>query len=74
MTSANQLMGLCILVDGEKMCSYLPPNLQTNGEKHCQVLADYLKKDFEGNFSEIKIVSDFADIPRFVTGFRSSLK
>uniref|UniRef100_A0A7N0URK1 Methyltransferase small domain-containing protein n=1 Tax=Kalanchoe fedtschenkoi TaxID=63787 RepID=A0A7N0URK1_KALFE len=45
--------------------------LETNGKEHCQLLADYLRNGLKGSFSEIKIVSDFADIPRFVTGFRS---
>lgn len=69
----DDLLHLC-----NETASMLQPGgyfaFETNGEKQCQVLADYLKTNFEGSFSEIQIVSDFANIPRFVTGIRSSQK
>ncbi|KAJ0044448.1 hypothetical protein Pint_04963 [Pistacia integerrima] len=43
---------------------------ETNGEKHCKFLVDYLENDPAGRFCNAKIVSDFAGIQRFVTGFR----
>ncbi|KAL5804996.1 hypothetical protein ACOSQ3_031796 [Xanthoceras sorbifolium] len=42
---------------------------ETNGEKQCKFLVDYLENDNAGSFCNMKIVSDFAGIPRFVTGF-----
>ncbi|CAM8879416.1 unnamed protein product [Rhodiola kirilowii] len=69
----DDLLHLC-----NEAASMLKPGgyfaFETNGEQQCQVLANYLENNFEGCFSEIKIVSDFANIPRFVTGFRSCLK
>ncbi|XVE59734.1 hypothetical protein DITRI_Ditri05aG0070100 [Diplodiscus trichospermus] len=43
---------------------------ETNGEKQCKFLVDYIEKDKPGSFCNIDIVSDFADIQRFVMGFR----
>ena len=43
--------------------------LQTNGEKQCKFLVDYMENESKGNFYDVKIVPDFAGIQRFVTGF-----
>lgn len=51
------------------MCFFPGFSLQTNGEKHCKFLADYLENDYAGRFCNVNIVSDFAGIQRFVTGF-----
>lgn len=54
--------------------SMLKPNgffaFETNGEKHCKFLVDYINKEFQESFHDVKIVSDFAGIQRFVTGIR----
>jgi len=43
---------------------------QTNGEKQCNLLAHYLENGAGSNFRDVRIVSDFAGILRFVTGYR----
>lgn len=43
---------------------------ETNGEKQCKFLVDYMQNDIAGSFCNLNIVSDFAGIQRFVTGFR----
>ncbi|KAL5568892.1 hypothetical protein UlMin_025467 [Ulmus minor] len=43
---------------------------ETDGEKQCKYLVDYMETNARGSFCSVKIVPDFADIPRFVTGFR----
>lgn len=43
---------------------------QTNGEKQCKLLADYLKDATGDSFRDVTIVSDFAGILRFVAGHR----
>ncbi|KAG8657921.1 release factor glutamine methyltransferase [Manihot esculenta] len=42
---------------------------ETNGEKQCKVLVDYMENNNPGKFFNVNIVSDFAGIQRFVTGF-----
>ncbi|KAJ9672902.1 hypothetical protein PVL29_026241 [Vitis rotundifolia] len=42
---------------------------ETNGEKQCKFLVDYMENESKGNFYDVKIVPDFAGIQRFVTGF-----
>lgn len=44
---------------------------ETNGEKQCESLANYLEKEKDNSFRDVNIVPDFADIPRFLTGFRN---
>ncbi|XP_052207330.1 uncharacterized protein LOC127811469 isoform X3 [Diospyros lotus] len=44
---------------------------ETNGEKQCNFLVDYMQSEFKGSFSDIRIVSDFAGVQRFVTGYRA---
>ncbi|CAA7034858.1 unnamed protein product [Microthlaspi erraticum] len=43
---------------------------ETNGEKQSKMIVDYMTSDHQNSFSDLKIVSDFAGIGRFVTGFR----
>ncbi|EOA13537.1 hypothetical protein CARUB_v10026600mg [Capsella rubella] len=44
---------------------------ETNGEKQSKMIVDYMMtNDLKDYFSDLKIVSDFAGINRFVTGFR----
>ncbi|CAB4277102.1 unnamed protein product [Prunus armeniaca] len=42
---------------------------ETNGEKQCKHLVEYMENDAGGSFCNLKIVPDFAGIHRFVTGF-----
>ncbi|XP_065861984.1 uncharacterized protein [Euphorbia lathyris] len=42
---------------------------ETNGEKQCKFLKDHMEHNYPGSFCNVKIVSDFAGIERFVTGF-----
>ncbi|PQM41008.1 release factor glutamine methyltransferase [Prunus yedoensis var. nudiflora] len=42
---------------------------ETNGEKQCKHLVEYMENDAGGSFFNLKIVPDFAGIHRFVTGF-----
>ncbi|KAL7248951.1 hypothetical protein ACSBR1_011177 [Camellia fascicularis] len=44
---------------------------ETNGKKQCKFLVDYMKNELKGGFCDVDIVSDFAGMQRFVTGFRS---
>lgn len=44
--------------------------VQTNGEKQSKMIVDLMTVDLKNSFSDAKIVSDFAGIGRFVTGFR----
>ncbi|CAH8363340.1 unnamed protein product [Eruca vesicaria subsp. sativa] len=43
---------------------------ETNGDKQSKMIVDYMNSDLKNIFSDVKIVSDFAGIGRFVTGFR----
>ncbi|KAK9274929.1 hypothetical protein L1049_022184 [Liquidambar formosana] len=64
----DYLLHLC-----NKVSSMLKPGgyfaFETNGEKQCKDLVEYLENDYEGSFCNVNIVSDFAGIQRFVTGF-----
>ncbi|WVZ00934.1 hypothetical protein V8G54_027003 [Vigna mungo] len=40
----------------------------TNGEKQCRALVDYMKSR-SGSFYKLEILADFAGIQRFVIGF-----
>ncbi|KAA0052296.1 release factor glutamine methyltransferase [Cucumis melo var. makuwa] len=42
---------------------------ETNGEDQCKHLVNYMENSHKGKFCNLKIVSDFASIPRFITGF-----
>ncbi|KAL4597960.1 hypothetical protein ACB092_11G026200 [Castanea dentata] len=42
---------------------------ETNGEKQCKCLAKYIENDIRGSFHSLDMVSDFAGIQRFLTGF-----
>ncbi|ESQ31479.1 hypothetical protein EUTSA_v10004403mg [Eutrema salsugineum] len=43
---------------------------ETNGEKQSKMIVDYMTNDLKDTFSDLRIVSDFAGIDRFVSGFR----
>ncbi|KAL5731392.1 peptide chain release factor N(5)-glutamine methyltransferase [Ranunculus cassubicifolius] len=43
---------------------------ETNGEKQSMFLADFMNIKMEGSFQNVKVLSDFAGIQRFVSGFR----
>ncbi|PKI49127.1 hypothetical protein CRG98_030473 [Punica granatum] len=43
---------------------------ETNGERQCKFLVDYMENELKGSFLDIQVVSDFAGFQRFVTGFR----
>ncbi|XP_010547657.1 PREDICTED: uncharacterized protein LOC104819332 isoform X2 [Tarenaya hassleriana] len=43
---------------------------ETNGEEQSKMLVEYMTSGPMGCFSDVKAVSDFAGINRFVTGFR----
>lgn len=45
--------------------------MQTNGEEQCKFLAGYMETESKGVFSNVKIISDFGGIQRFVTGFKA---
>ncbi|KAK3424657.1 hypothetical protein EUGRSUZ_F01438 [Eucalyptus grandis] len=44
---------------------------ETNGEKQCEFLVDYMQNQLPGSFCNVNTLSDFAGIQRFVTGFRN---
>ncbi|KAL3734023.1 hypothetical protein ACJRO7_023384 [Eucalyptus globulus] len=44
---------------------------ETNGEKQCKFLVDYMQNQLPGSFCNVNTVSDFAGIQRFVIGFRN---
>lgn len=46
---------------------------ETNGETQSKSLVDYMDTKMKGSFCRLNIVSDFAGIQRFVTGYRSDL-
>ncbi|KAG4109156.1 hypothetical protein ERO13_1Z049302v2 [Gossypium hirsutum] len=60
------------LIDG--VASMLKPGgffaFETNGEKQCKFLVEYIENEKPGSFRDMNIVSDFAGIQRFVMGFR----
>ncbi|KAL8093190.1 uncharacterized protein LOC141693134 [Apium graveolens] len=43
---------------------------ETNGEDQCKFLLNYMETKTKGVFYDLKVVSDFAGIQRFVTGFK----
>ncbi|CAH2043568.1 unnamed protein product [Thlaspi arvense] len=43
---------------------------ETNGDKQSKMMVDYMSNDLKDTFSDLKMISDFAGIHRFVTGFR----
>lgn len=65
----NDLIHLC---DGA--VSMLRPGgffaFETNGDEQSKFLVHYIETKKQGNFSKVKMVSDFAGIKRFITGFR----
>ncbi|XP_057950043.1 uncharacterized protein LOC131145031 [Malania oleifera] len=65
----DDLLHLC-----RQAASMLKPGgffaFETNGEKQCMFLVDYMTKESVGSFCNINMVPDFAGIKRFVTGFR----
>ncbi|KAJ8532458.1 hypothetical protein K7X08_012381 [Anisodus acutangulus] len=66
----NDLIHLC---DGA--VSMLKPGgfftFETNGDEQSKFLVHYyIETKKQGNFSKVKMVSDFAGIKRFITGFR----
>ncbi|KAL4597938.1 hypothetical protein ACB092_11G024200 [Castanea dentata] len=42
---------------------------EINGEKQCKCLAKYIENDIRGRFNSLDILSAFAGIQRFLTGF-----
>ncbi|EPS58584.1 hypothetical protein M569_16229, partial [Genlisea aurea] len=42
---------------------------ETNGEKQCNFIADYIETKGKGRFHGVRTVADFAGILRFVTGY-----
>ncbi|EPS74211.1 hypothetical protein M569_00552, partial [Genlisea aurea] len=42
---------------------------ETNGEKQCNFVADYVETKRKGSFRGVRTVADFAGILRFVTGY-----
>ncbi|GMH24474.1 hypothetical protein Nepgr_026317 [Nepenthes gracilis] len=64
----DNLLHLC-----ERTAAMLKPGgffaFETNGEKQCRLLANHMENEMTGSFRDVNIVSDFADIPRFLTGF-----
>ncbi|CAA0832507.1 RNA methyltransferase family protein [Striga hermonthica] len=44
---------------------------ETNGEMQSKFLVDHMHSAVEGSFRNVSIVSDFAGIQRFVTGYRA---
>ncbi|KAG6418882.1 hypothetical protein SASPL_121088 [Salvia splendens] len=44
---------------------------ETNGEMQSKLVVDYLQNEMKGSFCRLEIVSDFAGIQRFVTGYKA---
>jgi len=44
-------------------------SLQTNGEKQCRELVDYMKSNRSASLCNLEILADFAGFQRFVIGF-----
>ncbi|GAB2285175.1 hypothetical protein Dimus_019627 [Dionaea muscipula] len=65
----------CLLRLCEKAATMLKPGgffvFETNGGKQCKSLVNYLENQMATSFRDVNIVPDFADIPRFLTGFRN---
>ncbi|XP_050219545.1 uncharacterized protein LOC126669941 [Mercurialis annua] len=68
----NGLDSLIHLTNGA--ASMLKPGgffaFETNGEKQCKFLVDHMENNYSKHFFNVKIISDYAGIQRFVTGFR----
>ncbi|KAL2473178.1 RNA methyltransferase family protein [Forsythia ovata] len=66
----NDLLHLC-----NGAISMLKPGgfvaLETNGETQSKFLVDHMDTETKGSFHNVKIISDFAGIQRFVTGYRA---
>lgn len=45
--------------------------LETNGETQSKFLVDHMDTETKGSFHDVKIISDFAGIQRFVTGYKA---
>ncbi|KAK9155198.1 hypothetical protein Sjap_002678 [Stephania japonica] len=43
--------------------------LETNGEKQSEFLVDFMTGKMKGRFRDVRVVSDFAGVHRFVSGF-----
>ncbi|KAK9132692.1 hypothetical protein Scep_012220 [Stephania cephalantha] len=43
--------------------------LETNGEKQPEFLVDFMTSKMKGRFRDVRVVSDFAGVQRFVSGF-----
>lgn len=69
---ANGMKDLLHITNGA--ASVLKPGgffaFETNGQKQCKFLVDYMENVIPGTFCKLNVVSDFAGIQRFVTGFR----
>lgn len=48
-------------------------SMQTNGEEQSKFLEGFIETESKGVFCNVKIVSDFGGIRRFVTGFKARL-
>jgi release factor glutamine methyltransferase len=44
--------------------------MQTNGNKQSEFLVDFIQTKWDSSFRDVEAVLDFADIKRFVTGYR----
>ncbi|KAG8386589.1 hypothetical protein BUALT_Bualt03G0164000 [Buddleja alternifolia] len=66
----NDLLRLC-----NGAASMLRPGgffaFETNGETQSKILVDYMDAKMKGSFCNTMIMSDFAGIQRFVTGYRT---
>ncbi|EOY25427.1 Heat stress transcription factor A-1, putative isoform 1 [Theobroma cacao] len=71
-TGTNDLLHL---IDGA--ASMLKPGgffaFETNGDKQCEFLLNYIENDKSGSFCNVHPVSDFDGIQRFVLGFRQRM-
>lgn len=65
----EHLLHLC-----EGLSSALKPGgffvFETNGNKQSEFLVDFISTKWSSSFRDVKAVLDFADIKRFVTGYR----
>ncbi|KAG8049245.1 hypothetical protein GUJ93_ZPchr0009g2151 [Zizania palustris] len=65
----DHLLHLC-----EGLSSVLKPGgffvFETNGNKQSEFLVDFLSTKWDSSFHDVEAVLDFADIKRFVTGYR----
>ncbi|EAY91507.1 hypothetical protein OsI_13142 [Oryza sativa Indica Group] len=65
----EHLLHLC-----EGLSSVLKPGgffvFETNGNKQSEFLVDFIQTKWDSSFRDVEAVLDFADIKRFVTGYR----